>query len=82
LPNSGFKSTIVWYKLRNITISTIHPSFIIKHILPEEKIPVISFTFDIPDDKTIDKFRNAGTFLIGSATSVEEAILLEQKGID
>lgn len=51
-------------------------------ILLREKIPVVSFTFGIPDDTSIALMKAAGILLIGTATSVKEAVLLEQKGID
>ena len=51
-------------------------------ILISEKIPVVSFTFGIPDDEDINALKNMGTILIGTATSVKEALLLEKKEID
>jgi nitronate monooxygenase len=51
-------------------------------ILVAENIPVISFTFGIPDADTIAAFKQHGMTLIGTATSVREAILLENEGID
>ncbi|HTH54593.1 MAG TPA: nitronate monooxygenase [Cyclobacteriaceae bacterium] len=47
-----------------------------------EGIKSVSFTFGNLDDPTIEKFKNHGVVLIGTCTSVEEAKLLEQSGID
>jgi nitronate monooxygenase len=51
-------------------------------ILIKEKIPVISFTFGILNDDAIDALHKNGAQLTGTATSVEEANLLSDKGID
>lgn len=51
-------------------------------ILIEEKIPVISFTFGIPDSSIVDRLKSKGCMLIGSASSVEEAKLIEDHGLD
>lgn len=51
-------------------------------ILAQEKIPIVSFTFGIPDDDSIITLKNSGARLIGTATCVEEALLLETKFID
>jgi nitronate monooxygenase len=51
-------------------------------ILIEENVPVVSFTFGIPDDASLLQLKQTGTILIGTATCVDEAILLEQKGVD
>lgn len=47
-----------------------------------ENCKIVSFTFGIPDRGSIDLFKKNGTVLIGTATSVEEAIILEKAGID
>ncbi|PSR56764.1 hypothetical protein AHMF7605_26340 [Adhaeribacter arboris] len=51
-------------------------------ILLEEKIPVVSFTFGILTDDIIQELKEKETVLIGTATSLPEATLLEQKGIN
>jgi nitronate monooxygenase len=51
-------------------------------ILIKENIPVVSFTFGILSDDAIDAFHKKGMQLMGTATSVEEAQLLSDKGID
>lgn len=47
-----------------------------------EKCRFVSFTFGNLDDQSIYKLKNNGTLLIGTCTSVNEAIILEKSGID
>ncbi len=51
-------------------------------ILIAEQIPIVSFTFGIPDDESLQKLKASGAILIGTATCLEEALLLDQKGVD
>lgn len=51
-------------------------------ILIAENIPVVSFTFGIPDEATITEFRQHDITLVGTATSIKEAVLLEKAGVD
>jgi nitronate monooxygenase len=51
-------------------------------ILLEENVPVVSFTFGVLDPGSIDRLHNAGTVLAGTATSQEEAAILDAAGID
>ncbi len=51
-------------------------------VLLEEKIEVVSFTFGQLKAKVIDAFKQNGTRLIGTATSVAEAKVLAKAGID
>jgi nitronate monooxygenase len=51
-------------------------------VLLAQQIRIVSFTFGIPDDASIAQLKSAGVYLIGTATCVEEAVLLESKGID
>jgi nitronate monooxygenase len=44
--------------------------------------PVFSFVFGIPSADILDQFRKLGTKLIGSATTLDEAIALENAGVD
>jgi nitronate monooxygenase len=46
-------------------------------VIVEERVPVFSFTFGIPSMPWIEKFKSAGVTLVGTATSVSEALLLE-----
>ncbi|GAB2684837.1 nitronate monooxygenase [Mucilaginibacter koreensis] len=51
-------------------------------VLIEENIPVVSFTFGQLKDEVIAQLKAKGTKLIGTATSVAEAKVLAQAGID
>jgi nitronate monooxygenase len=51
-------------------------------ILLTEDIPIVSFTFGMLNDESIQALKNKGVILIGTATSVKEGKLLEEKGID
>jgi len=65
------------------TISNYMPAFDDQmKIIIEERVPVFSFTFGIPDKVWIKKLKDIGTILIGTATSLAEAIQLEKHGID
>jgi nitronate monooxygenase len=48
----------------------------------EEKVPILSFTFGIPSPSVIQELKRHHIILIGTATTVGEAITLEQQGID
>lgn len=50
-------------------------------VLIEEGCPIVSFTFGNLDAESIEKLQAAGVLLIGTCTSVAEALLLEQSGI-
>src|SRR5580698_8908972 len=51
-------------------------------ILLDEEISVFSFIYGIPSKQILDEFRRKGIVLIGTATTVDEAIALEQAGVD
>ena len=44
------------------------------------KVPVVSFTFGIPSEDMIDRLRDEGIIVIGTATSVKEGLLWETAG--
>jgi len=50
--------------------------------LLDEGITVFSFIYGIPSKQVLDEFRRKGIALIGTATTVDEAIALEQAGVD
>jgi nitronate monooxygenase len=50
--------------------------------LLSERIPVVSFTFGILDVNTIKALKQQGTVLIGTATCLKEAQILDEIGID
>jgi nitronate monooxygenase len=51
-------------------------------VLLDEGISVFSFIYGIPSKEILDDFRRKGVVLIGTATTVDEAIALEQAGVD
>lgn len=51
-------------------------------VLLEEGISAFSFIYGIPSKRVLDEFRRQGVTLIGTATTVDEAIILEQAGVD
>ena len=48
----------------------------------EERVPVFSFTFGVPDNAQISYLKEAGTMLAGTAITVREAVALEESGVD
>ena len=51
-------------------------------LLLQEGVGIISFTFGMPDDASIRAFRNNGSVLIGTATCLREARLLQEQQVD
>ncbi len=51
-------------------------------VVVEEGVKICSFTFGLPDEETIRLLKEYGVYLIGTATTVEEAKLAEQAGMD
>ncbi len=51
-------------------------------VILEEGIQMVSFTFGIPEKAIIARYKAKGVLLMGTATCVAEAVLLEQSGID
>ena len=51
-------------------------------VLLDEGISAFSFIYGIPSQQILDEFRRRGIVLIGTATTVDEAIALEQAGVD
>jgi nitronate monooxygenase len=51
-------------------------------VVIEERVPVCSFTFGIPSEEVITELKTNGIILIGTATTVEEAIEVEKAGMD
>ncbi|HEY1144830.1 MAG TPA: nitronate monooxygenase, partial [Allosphingosinicella sp.] len=44
--------------------------------------PVVSFHFGLPEEPLLRRVKDAGAVVIGNATTVEEALWLEQRGAD
>lgn len=51
-------------------------------VVIEEKPAACSFTFGIPDVESIKRFHEAGILLIGTATTLEEAMAVQKAGLD
>lgn len=51
-------------------------------VVIEERVPVCSFTFGIPSKEIISDLKMSGITLIGTATTVEEAIEVQKSGMD
>lgn len=51
-------------------------------MLLEERPPVVSFHFGLPEADAIDALKEAGIFLMGCATCLEEAQAIEAAGLD
>lgn len=52
------------------------------NIIMEENIQICSFTFGIPSQEMVTKLKKNSSFLIGTATTVQEAIMIEKAGMD
>ena len=51
-------------------------------VLLDAKVPAFSFIYGIPPKETLDECRAQGILTIGAATTPDEAIVLEQAGVD
>ena len=51
-------------------------------VLLEEKVPAFSFIYGIPTKEVLDECRGRGIAMIGTATTVDEAVALEEAGVD
>ncbi|MDM5326660.1 nitronate monooxygenase [Neobacillus sp. CF12] len=51
-------------------------------VIIEEKVPVCSFTFGVPSLELINELKHHTILLIGTATTVKEAIEIEKLGMD
>lgn len=51
-------------------------------IVMEEKVPICSFTFGIPSNEIIADLKECNIILMGTATSVREAVKNEKAGMD
>jgi nitronate monooxygenase len=51
-------------------------------IILKERAPILSFTFGVLPTKWMQALKAAGVVVIGTATTVREAIALEQAGVD
>jgi nitronate monooxygenase len=51
-------------------------------VLIEEKVPAFSFIYGIPSEEVLNECRQQGIAIIGTATTVDEAIALEAAAVD
>ncbi|WP_413613052.1 NAD(P)H-dependent flavin oxidoreductase [Bdellovibrio sp. HCB-110] len=51
-------------------------------VVLEEKVPVFSFAFGFLSAEKMQALKSQGIFIIGTATSLEEGLFLEQQGCD
>jgi nitronate monooxygenase len=51
-------------------------------VLLDERVPIVSFTFGMLEAEVVSKLKKSGVTLIGTATSVKEAALLDKSGMD
>ncbi|MDN4606465.1 NAD(P)H-dependent flavin oxidoreductase [Sporosarcina highlanderae] len=51
-------------------------------VIIEEDVKICSFTFGLPDEAVVRKLKEHDVFLIGTATTVEEAVMAEKVGMD
>jgi nitronate monooxygenase len=51
-------------------------------VILEQQVPVCSFTFGIPPKEMIQELKKENIIVIGTATTVEEAMINEENGVD
>lgn len=51
-------------------------------VLLDAKVPAFSFIYGIPPKEVLDECRRRGIAIIGTATTVDEAVALEEAGVD
>ncbi|MFB0617393.1 nitronate monooxygenase [Streptomyces sp. AGS-58] len=51
-------------------------------VLLDNPVPLVSFHFGVPSREVLDRFRRAGTFTLVTATTAEEARVVERAGAD
>ena len=51
-------------------------------IVEELRPEVVSFHFGLPEQALLDRVKAAGAIVIGNATTIEEALWIEQRGVD
>lgn len=51
-------------------------------VIFREKVPVCSFTFGVPSKEVIEQLKQKNTVVIGTATTVKEAMINETHGVD
>jgi nitronate monooxygenase len=51
-------------------------------VVLEEGVPMFSITFGMPEKAQISPLKEAGIVLVGTATTVREGLVLEERGVD
>ncbi|MFI9598389.1 nitronate monooxygenase [Streptomyces sp. NPDC004069] len=51
-------------------------------VLLEDPVPVVSFHFGVPAHEVVDSLHRVGTFVLATATTVEEALAVDRSGAD
>jgi nitronate monooxygenase len=51
-------------------------------VLLDENVPAFSFIYGIPPEEVLDECRRRGINIIGTATTVDEAVALEEAGVN
>jgi nitronate monooxygenase len=51
-------------------------------VIEQLRPPVVSFHFGLPDDDLLERVRRTGAKILSSATTVDEALWLESRGVD
>ncbi len=51
-------------------------------VVLEERVPVFSFTFGVPDEGQLSTLKEASIVVMGTATTVREGRILEDRGVD
>jgi nitronate monooxygenase len=51
-------------------------------VLLHQRVPIVSFTLGMFPPELVQRFKANGSFVIGTATTVKEALLLEESGVD
>ncbi|GAA1005690.1 2-nitropropane dioxygenase [Streptomyces sp. F-3] len=51
-------------------------------VLLDDPVPVVSFHFGVPDREVVDALHRVGTFVLATATTVEEALAVDRAGAD
>jgi nitronate monooxygenase len=51
-------------------------------VLLHKRVPIVSFTLGMFGPELVERLKANGSFVIGTATTVKEALLLEESGVD
>jgi nitronate monooxygenase len=51
-------------------------------VTEEVRPPVVSFHFGLPEARLFDRVKQTGAVVVGNATTLDEALWLEQRGVD